>query len=209
MTAVPVLLFALTPLASVVAAAAHPQHVTLAEAEWNAKAKTLEVSLAITPAQLEECVERHAGRSVDVDADEAAVAAWLKSAFVVLPAEAPAEKAAEKAAREKGGAEKKPRTPAPITFVGQELGVSKGFVYFEVSLPGGWEGAAVTDRVRLLTEPRQHNTLVLSVTRPGPGGTPRAERATYTFDRDAPTKTLRAKDLRPLKTPPKPAAAGR
>ncbi|QDT14397.1 DUF6702 family protein [Alienimonas californiensis] len=173
---------------SLLAGAVHPQHVTLAEAEWNPQSQSLEVALRITPAQLEEVVERHAGRSVDLDAEasDAAVAAWLRTAFVVTPPdpdptddEAPA--------------------PAPLKYVGKEVGISVGWVYFEVPLPGGWEGVTVSDRVRLNVEPAQHNTLVLSVTRPSPDGTSRKERASYTFDRRTPAHMLWAADLEPLK----------
>ena len=186
MTAAPLLLAA--------ALAAHPQHVTLAEAEWNPETNSLEVALAISPSQLKDAVERHAGRGVDIDTDEKAVAAWLTTAFVVrppLPAGAPPDAV---------------RTPATLTYIGQELGVSRGWVYFEVPLPGGWEDAEISDRVRLIAEPQQHNTVVFAVTRPGPDGQPRRERASYTFDRQTPAHTLRAADLQPLKAPPARAA---
>ena len=185
------------------ATAFHPQHVTLAEAEWNAEAKTLEVSLRVTPVQLEQAVERHAGRAVDLDEPtaDAAVAAWVKDIFVVLPPPDPAAEAAAKQGSAGGetGREKQEPEPAKTTVIGREVGISFAWVYIEVALPRGWEGARVTDRVRLWADPAQHNTLVLTVARPGPDGTPRTERATYQFDRKAPTRTLRAADLEPLK----------
>ena len=194
--------------AAALSAAVHPQHVTLAEAEWNAEAKALEVSLRVTPVQLEQAVERHAGRSIDLDEPtaDAAVAVWVKDAFVVLPPPAPAAKPdpADPAEPEK----KKEPKPAEVTVIGREVGISFAWVYFEVALPRGWEGARVTDRVRLWADPAQHNTLVLTVARPGPDGRPRTERATYQFDRKAPTRTLRAADLEPLK-PERPAAGER
>ncbi|MFH5802674.1 DUF6702 family protein [Alienimonas sp. DA493] len=191
----------LTAGCSLLLGAVHPQHVTLAEAEWNPDSRSLEVALRITPAQLEEVVERHAGRAVDLDAEssDAAVAAWLRSAFVVVPPDPdPADDEAP--------------APAKLKYVGKEVGISVGWVYFEVPLPGGWEGVTIADRVRLDVEPEQHNTLVFSVTRPapkvaGPDGTPRTERASYTFDRRTPAHTLRAADLKPLKKSATDAAA--
>ena len=187
---------------SLAAGTLHPQHVTLAEAEWNPDSDSLEIALRLTAAQLEEVVERHAGRSVDLDAksSEKAVAAWLASAFAFVPPDPdPTDD----------------ETPAPATlkYVGKEAGITVAWVYFEVPLPNGWEGVRVADAVRLAIEPEQHNTLILSVTRPpvadaGPDARPRKERATYTFDRRTPTHTLSAKDLKPLKKPLSPADAG-
>ena len=191
--------------AALSATAVHPQHVTLAEAEWNAEAKTLEVSLRVTPVQLEQAVERHAGRQIDLDEPtaDAAVAAWVKDAFVVLPPPDPAAKDAGKTEPTGGEADAKTKEPEPAktTVIGREVGISFAWVYFEVALPRGWEGARVTDRVRLWADPAQHNTLVLTVARPGPDGSPRTERASYVFDRKTPRHALRAADLEPLKRP--------
>ena len=170
------------------ALAVHPQHVTLAEAEWNPDSRALEVALRVTPRQLEQAVERHAGRPADLSdaASDAAVAAWLKSAFVVTPPDPdPTD-------------DEEPQ-PVALKYVGKEVGPAEGWVYFEVPLPGGWEGVAVANRVGLAVEPAQHNTLTLSVTRPGPDGKPRPERAAYLFDRKTPERTLSAADLTPLK----------
>ncbi|NNJ26487.1 DUF6702 family protein [Alienimonas chondri] len=189
-----------------VLAAVHPQHVTLAEAEWNADSRALEVALRITPAQLEQVVERHAGRSVDLDAETSgdAVAAWVRSAFVVTPPDA-------------DPTDDKPAAPVRLNYVGKEVGISVAWVYFEAPLPNGWEDVTVANRVRLAIEPEQHNTLILSVTRPAPGdaapnaegadGKPRKERASYTFDRRRPSHVLRSKDLKPLKQPVTPSSA--
>ena len=186
---------------SLATGAVHPQHVTLAEAEWNPESRSLEIALRITPVQLEEAVERHAGRPVDLDAgaSDAAVAAWLAAAFVVAPPDPdPADDEAP--------------DPVALKYVGKEVGVSRAWLYFEAPLPGGWEGATIANRVRLATEPEQHNTLILTVARvpaalvpadeAGPGGKPRKERATYTFDRRTPQRALKADDLKPLKRSP-------
>ncbi len=185
--------------------AAHPQHVTLAEAEWNPDSRSLEVALRITPAQLEEVVERHAGRSVDLDAAgaDAAVEAWLRTAFVVTPPD-PTPGDDLLASDDRPASDDTPAAPVRLKYVGKEVGISMAWVYFEAPLPTGWEGVTIVDRVRLAREPAQHNTLVFSVARPAPDdadGPPRKERAAYTFDRRTPAHVLRAKDLKPLKKP--------
>ena len=91
--------------------------------------------------------------------------------------------------------------------MGKEVGISQAWLYFEAPLPGGWEGVTIANRVRLATEPEQHNTLILTVARlpadgAGPDDKPRKERATYTFDRRVPQRTLNADDLKPLKRTP-------
>ena len=168
------------------ALAVHPQHVTLAEAEWNDQSRSLEVALSITPSQLEEAVAAHAGRDVDIDADDEPIAAWLRVRFVLLPPAKTDEK-------------EEARKPAKLKYVGQELGVSRGWVYFEVPLPGGWEGVEVRNAIRLRAEPAQHNTLVLNVIAPDAAGRRVKQRASYVFDRKTPSHVLRAADLEPLK----------
>ena len=170
------------------ALAVHPQHVTLMDAEWNGKSRSLEITLALTAAQLEAAVEAHARADVSLE-DESVdprVAAWLADRAYFLPPAAPGE--------EEGG-----RKSAEIRYVGREVEGGRAYVHFEVPLPGGWEGVTASNAVGLLREPAQHNTLVLNVTRPGPDGAPRKERATYQFTRREPSAVLREADLEPLK----------
>ena len=163
---------------------------------------TLEVALRITPAQLEEVTERHAGRPVDLDA-EGSDDADRRVAADRIRRHSRRRRSGRRAAFPRIGSGRK---PAKLKWVGKEVGISVAWVYFEVPLPGGWAGATVADRVRLNAEPAQHNTLVLSVTRPGPDGRPEKLRAAYTFDRRTPARVLRPADLKPLKK--RPAAAG-
>ena len=175
------------------ALAVHPQHVSLMDAEWNSESSSLEVTLSLTAAQLEAAVEAHARANVDLDADaaNARVAAWLRDRVTFTPPAPPAE----------SGEREEDRAPVELRYVGRELEGARAYVYFEVPLPGGWPGVTASSRVGFLREPAQHNTLILNVTRPGPGGEPRKERATYEFTRRAPTAVLREADLEPLKKP--------
>ena len=170
------------------ALAVHPQHVSLADAEWNAKSRSLEVTLSLTAAQLETAVEAHARADVRLEDDAAnkAVAAWLKDRVFFTPPAKPGEKEED-------------RKPAALKYVGRETENGRAYIYFEAPLPGGWEGVTASSLVGMAREPAQHNTLVLNVTRPGPGGEPRKERATYEFTRRSPAAVLRAADLEPLK----------
>ncbi|MEM9702801.1 MAG: DUF6702 family protein, partial [Planctomycetota bacterium] len=159
-------------------------------AEWNPKSRSLEIALQITPAQLEEVVEKHAKREVDLDAaaSDAAVFAWLRSVVLFTPPDA-------------DPTDDQPADPVTLKYVGKEVGISSSWVYFEAPLPGGWENVTAENRIRLIIEPEQHNTLVLNVLRPGPAGTPRKERSSYTFDRLHPSHLLKPADLKPLKKP--------
>ena len=170
------------------ALAVHPQHVTLMDAAWNEKSRSLEVTLSLTAAQLEAAVEAHARADVDLEDDAAnpRIAAWLADRAFFLPAAKPGEKEGD-------------REPVEIKYVGREIEAGRAYVYFEVPLPGGWAGATASNGIGFLREPAQHNTLVLNVTRPGPDGKPRKERATYTFTRRAPSAVLSERDLEPLK----------
>ena len=168
--------------------AVHPQHVSLADAAWNEKSRSLEVTLSLTAAQLEAAVEGHARADVDL-AEESAnprIAAWLADRVFFLPPAKP-------------GQDEGDREAAALKYVGRELEAGRAYVYFEVPLPGGWEGVTASVAVGFLREPAQHNTLVLNVTRPGPEGKPRKERATYRFTRREPSAALSEGDLEPLK----------
>ena len=176
------------------ALAVHPQHVSLMDAEWNERSRSLEVTLSLTAAQLEAAVEAHARANVDLENDAAnpLIAAWLADRVFFLPP-------ADPGGTGEDGRQEGDRKSVALKYVGREVEGGRAYVYFEVPLPGGWAGVTASNAVGLLREPAQHNTLVLNVVRPGPDGAPRKERATYEFTRRAPSAVLSEADLTPLK----------
>jgi hypothetical protein len=152
-------------------AGAHPFHVTIAEADHNAETGMLEVAIRIyNPGDLEEALSRRVGERVNLerteDVDEA-ILAYLKEAIVV-----------ERAEGEK----------AELAWVGKEVTVKTAWLYVEIPLPEGPEGATFTNTLLFEVEPDQVNTMVF-----GRG----KERRSLRFNRSSPTHTLR----RPEPTP--------
>lgn len=124
-------------------ASAHPFHITLAEAEYNAETGKLEVALRIYhPTDLEEALSRRAGRRINLEKTEGAddlIMQYLRENFVIEPP---------------GG------KPAPLEWVGKEVSLKTAWLYFEVPLPGGPEGVAFRNRLLFDVERDQSNTIV-------------------------------------------------
>ncbi|QDV38963.1 DUF6702 family protein [Tautonia plasticadhaerens] len=147
------------------ASAAHPFHVTIAEADYDAESGMLEVALRIyNPGDLEEALGRRLGERVDLerteDVDEA-ILAYLEDSLVV---------------------ERPDGERAALAWVGKEVTVKTAWLYLEIPLPDGPEGATFTNSLLFEVEPDQVNTMVF-----GRG----KDRASLRFTRDDPTHTLR------------------
>lgn len=123
------------------AALAHPFHVSLAEAEYNAKDRMLEVALRVHPSDLEEALRRQAGRRIVLEKETESVPQiqnWLRQSLVFKSSSG---KVAE------------------IRWVGQEVSVQEAWLYFEVPLPQGLENVEITNRIFFDLLPDQVNTI--------------------------------------------------
>ncbi len=121
----------------------HPFHVSIAEAEYNAATKMLEVALQVHPTDLEAAVRRQSGQRIvletSANADEQIVA-YLRRSFVVKP---------------------KCSEPTTLRWVGKEVAVKHAWLYFEVSLPQGLEGVEITNSLFFELLPDQVNTMTV------------------------------------------------
>ena len=105
--------------------ASHPFHVTRAEIEYNSTRKTFEVALCVWPEDLEKAVSKIEKKSIDIDAigetkrDEL-FKKYVAQSFRFIPKQA--------------GQTDKAKKPvaADIRWVGSEIKVKQGWLYFEV-----------------------------------------------------------------------------
>jgi ribosomal protein L23 len=119
----------------------HPYHVTMAEAEWNKKTGALEIGLKLRPEDLERALS--AGHKKRITLDKTAkydkiLAAYLAKHFLV---------------KDSSG-----KTQA-LKFVGKELNLKSLWLYFEVPLKSGLEGAKVIHKMLFEVLPDQVNTV--------------------------------------------------
>lgn len=92
----------------------HPYHVSLAEMELNSRTGNFEVSLCVWPADLEKALSRMTEKAIDLDKTdelEKLIAQYLEKRISF---------------RSEDGEQ------AKIRYVGQELDLQKGWLYFEV-----------------------------------------------------------------------------
>lgn len=152
-------------------AAAHPFHVTIAEADYNEDSGKLEVALRVyNPGDLEEALGRRSGERVDLERTENVddlIVAYLEDALIV---------------------ERPDGESTDIEWVGKEVTVKTTWLYFEIPLPGGPEGATFTNTLLFEVEPDQANTIVFDRG---------DERASLRFTRDEPTQTFRRPEPKP------------
>ena len=107
-------------------AALHPNHVSLAEIEFNSKTRSLEVSLCVFPEDLEQVIGKLHSKNSDIQDDfclnESNVnkfaTRWLSEEFSFYIIQ--------------DGVKKK----LPVRWVGCELDVKKSWLYFEVKTNG-------------------------------------------------------------------------
>ena len=121
----------------------HPFHVTIAEAEYNEKSKSLEVALKVFPNDLEEALSRYTGKRFKLEkhADlETLLKKYLREVFVVqLP----------------GGKQVK------LKWIGHELKIRQAWLYFEVPLPEGPENVKFANRFHFNAFADQANRLTI------------------------------------------------
>jgi len=120
---------------------AHPRHLSVAEAEWNAKTGRLEIALQVNPVDLEQALRRFANRPIDLDKStgiDRLMHDYLSQSFV---------------ARDVDGKR------AKLNWVGHEMDLKDAWLYFEVPLNNG--PADVTFGAAYLFEllPDQANTI--------------------------------------------------
>lgn len=92
----------------------HPYHVSLAEIEFNQETGNYEVSLCVWPADLERALGRMSEEPVDLDTAEnldELITKYLEQKFQFRSAD---------------------DSVAPIRFVGKELDLKQGWLYFEM-----------------------------------------------------------------------------
>ena len=180
---------------------AHPSHVTIAEAQFNAKTKSLEVALWVQPIDLENALRRRHNKPIDLDrtpkVDELIVE-YLNEVFTVTLAGDQGEML-KGASGNSGVAEVEPPVVQPrsagsprssqkhqnkvgsLKWVGKEVSVKAAWLYFELPLPDGCEGVTLSNRIFLELEANQVNTLNL---REG------KQKATLHFTREKPKATV-------------------
>lgn len=107
------------------AKASHPFHVTRAEIEYNAKRKTFEVAICVWPEDLERAVSKLEKRSVKIDDETEANRDKMFCRYVAKTFQFTAQPA-------KADGEDKPSATAKIRWIGSELEIKQGWLYFEV-----------------------------------------------------------------------------
>ena len=125
-------------------AMAHPFHVSIGEAEWNPKTRRLEVALRVHPADLDRALrkaDRDRQQPPTLEGDQR-ISRYLQSVFVV---------------RYRDGAALK------FTWIGKELSVKSAWLYFEIELPNGLDGALISNRLFFEIEKKQTNTVNFTV----------------------------------------------
>lgn len=96
----------------------HPYHVSLAEIEYNEQTGNYEVSLCVWPADLERALAQMTEAPVDLDSTEnlnQLITSYLEQKFQFKSGDAEI---------------------APLRFVGKELDLKQGWLYFEVQTTG-------------------------------------------------------------------------
>jgi len=113
--------------------ASHPWHVSLAEIEYNPLRKTFEVALCVWPEDLQKAVSKMEDRSINIDTESERVRDKLFQKYVERKLQFLPSKKVEKDGEV---------TAASIRWVGSELTLKKGWLYFEVDAKaasgGGW-----------------------------------------------------------------------
>ena len=126
---------------------AHPQHESIAEAEWNHKTGKLEVAMRLRPEDLESALTRMLGSSKRVNLDSTSdvdkhLQAYLQARFTLKA----------------DGAKRR----QPFTWIGKEVDLRYAWVYFEITMPAKDAAkAALSSTVLMDLLPDQVNTIVL------------------------------------------------
>ena len=144
---------------------AHPFHVSIAEAEWSSKTKSLEVALRVHPSDLEKALSRRAKKTIDLDKTpkiDVLIQDYLKEVF-----QARVEKAA----------------PEKIKWVGKEVKVKHAWLYFEIPLESGLSNVQFTNRIFFELLEDQVNTINFR-------DRAKKRRKSLTFNKKKPTQTF-------------------
>ncbi|HEX8423318.1 MAG TPA: DUF6702 family protein [Pyrinomonadaceae bacterium] len=111
-----------------VAAAAHKFHTSFAEADYNAKEASLQITLRTFPDDLELVLGKRNGKSVRLDRKQEAeplLVAYLQETFQLKNAKGELVK---------------------LSWVGMDAGVDSAWLYFEAHLPEGFAGAQLRNQ---------------------------------------------------------------
>ena len=122
-------------------AEAHPNHISIAEMQYNAKSGKLEIALRAWPVDLEKSLRISTGSYVDLDKTEnvdALLTGYLQKAFVV---------------KQKEG------KPLTIEWVGKEIGLKHAWLYFQIPV-ASLENLEFSNRVCFEAERTQTNTIL-------------------------------------------------
>lgn len=143
---------------------AHPFHVSVAVADWNAESGKLEVSLRCHPIDLEQVVNERAKKRVHLEKAESQVQAYLIDVI--------------KATTRDG-------QDVKLEWVGMELTDKYAWLYFEIPLKDGPSGTTLTHRLFFTELDDQVNLVTV---RDG------KRKRSFSFSADVPKITLRLSD---------------
>ena len=149
--------------------ATHPFHVSIAEVEYNSKSKKLEIALKVWPNDLEKAVEIQNKRRVNIEKDPKAdelILKYLESAFQVTDIK---------------------KKPGKLNWVGKEIGIKEAWLYFEVSLENGVDGAVFENKICFEVLDDQVNTVLFRKDK---------KRLSLKTTRNQPKQTLSFKNLK-------------
>jgi hypothetical protein len=109
-------------------ATAHKFHTSFAEADYNARERSLEITLRTFPDDLETILGKRHGKSVRLDRKQEAeplLIAYLQETFQLKNAKGETVK---------------------LSWVGMDAGVDSAWLYFEAPLPDGFAGAQLRNQ---------------------------------------------------------------
>ena len=115
--------------------ASHPFHVTRAEVEYNADRQTFEVAICVWPEDLALAVSKMEKRTVKIDSETEASRDEIFSRYVAkkfrFVAQTKTDNTKKTDAKSDDAKQEKPAA-AKIRWVGSELEIKQGWLYFEV-----------------------------------------------------------------------------
>jgi hypothetical protein len=163
------------------AIAVHPFHISTGELEYNTRSRRFEVGLRVQAVDLEQAVQRVAGKPLNIDKSESdkAIAKYLAENFYIAPQSVEAKKvpateeegelltegASVEAAPVVGGLKSRAAVqelPQPTTksvkLVGKEFETSWVWLYFEIEVPAVPGTLLLVNRVMMDINTAQINT---------------------------------------------------
>ena len=131
------------PSTTVAAAAAHKYYMSLAQVEYNAQSKSVEIALRVFADDLELALKRRAGRDVNLDRTKDAdriILAYLRDTFEI---------------KNRDGETK------ALKWVGMEVRSGVAWLYLEAEMPEGLSGARLRDHLLFELFEKQVNVVSL------------------------------------------------